>query len=106
MTEYTDRAFIVVPLDAIETANTLAAAADPDSGGHLTFSRGTDLSADGEAPATHRGVSSMVTQNGKSAIVAAAAQLPVAAYFFASAGWTFDSAIADLGLVRVEPVQE
>ncbi len=106
MSDYIDRAYIIVPLDTVDTANTLAAATDPDSGGHLTFSRGTDLSADGEAPATHRGVSSMVTQNGKDAIVSAVPHVPGGIYYFASAGWTWLSALSDAGLAAISGSDE
>lgn len=102
MSEYIDRAYIVVPLDKVDLANGLAAQADPDTGGNQTFSSGTELSENGAAPATHRAASTLVKESGKAAIIAALPNVPGGAYYFESEGWTFEAALADLGLVVIE----
>lgn len=101
MSEYIDRAFLIVPVESVAIANALAAQADPDSGGDRTFSTCTELSPTGAAPATHRAASTLVKESGRAAIIAAYPQVPGARHYFVSDGWQWDSVLADAGLQTI-----
>ena len=97
-----DRAFIFVPMTFIDQANALAAQTDPDTGGDETFGKVQLVRDDGvEYTACSTAI---LTQAGLDAIAAALPQMPGAAYYLESAGWTWETALVDMGLQQ--PVEE
>lgn len=101
-TAYSHRLFIFVEVGKINAANNQAAAWDPDVGGADTFGPAR-LSPSGDEPATYVATNTAATDTMKAGIEQAFSVVPFAAVYRASDGWTWESALADMGLVMIEP---
>lgn len=101
-----DRLFLFITANKVTPGNALAAAWDPDSGGGETFGGDFGLSADGTLPATHYGANTRATENMRTNIINAfAGAVPWGTVYKESDGWTWDTALADMGLqpIYVDP---
>lgn len=99
-----DRWIIFCKVSNINGGNALAAVWDFDSGGDKTFSNGLRLSPTGQEPATHIGVNTVCDSEMMGNIENAITQgTPWLTGYKESDGFTWESAIADMGL-KIIPV--
>lgn len=61
MAEWLHTVIMIIPAELLESANAIARALDPDTGGDRTFS--VPLSADGSEPATHYAASTAAAES-------------------------------------------
>lgn len=97
-----DRAIIIVEAGNLSAANNSAASWDPDTGGDQTFGS-PKLSSDGTEPASHYACNTALTSDMKQDVLDAMDNVPFVEVYFASNGWDWESALADLGLQVIEP---
>ena len=98
------RCFVFVPMGILAAGNQAAADWDPDTGGALTFGD-VRLSSSGNEPATWTGCNSAATDQMKADIDQKIGLLPPAKVYWASDGWTWQTALVDRNLqVIVAPL--
>lgn len=101
-TDFIHRYWIFVPSGKAQTANGAAANWDPDTGGQFTFLNVT-LSASGNLPATHFGCDTRASDAMATIITALTVQQPGVLTYREEDGWTFDTALVNAGLQRIQP---
>lgn len=98
-TEYVYRYYIFIKENKLATANNLAANWDPDTGGDETFGS-VRLSPTGQEPATHYGAATYATPTMRDGITNALGNISWAS-LYTDPPWTWETALADMGLQRV-----
>ncbi len=99
-----DRLFIFVSDAKIDTANTIMKSIDvkAEDTGNLTFGN-VPLSADGKEPATHYACNTAADNDYKGALFGTS-HAPWMVIYKESDGFTWDSALKDMGLVVINGV--
>jgi hypothetical protein len=127
MSTWLYRHIVIVPAADQNTANTLAVAVLPGPAEAEAQTFGLPLSADGQAPATHYGISTLATEAIREAAEAALVQVPNARWYRTSNSaltgtpallqatndptaetylgqpWSFAATLAQHGLARIQP---
>lgn len=98
-----DRFYIFVTVDKVTIANNRAKNWDPDSGGDKTFGS-IRLSPTGQDPATHVAAATYANASMRNGIESAFSAVPWAGLYKEANGWTWEFALADMGLQRIEVV--
>lgn len=111
--DYNWRYAIFVQADRQNTANNMAQAFDPDTGGALTFTRG--CSASGGEPPTHYVCNTAADVSMRTGILNAFSQIPWAEIYVLDGyeesngvnvripPWTYGDTLADMSLQIIEP---
>lgn len=97
---YPHRYHIFARADKLTAANNAAASWDPDTGGGKTFGA-VKLSASGAEPASHYGCSTQATDAMRDKMLQAVSSVPLYKVYRESDGWTWETALVDVGLQRV-----
>lgn len=97
---YKHQAFLFVPAASKPSADAMARQLNPEPMPDAAESFLIPLSASGVAPATHYACGVLLSDNGKTSVEANKAAMSGVSYY-ESDGWTFETALADIGLVRI-----
>ena len=107
MTKYIHRYFIIVQWDKISLANEQAGKKpggwDPDTGGEFTFGS-VRLSPTGQEPPTHTACNTAATDEMRTGIFNSG-NPPFITIYNTADGWTWETALADVGLQVIQGEQ-